>query len=101
MVAAWREPDDPTWHVQGRFCRHVSEDMSAQAPPDDKQWFKGVLRGTPSEEEALESMDAMATEVSQQLQSPVETVLVQGDVLRLAEVMRARDWNHFQELPPA
>jgi hypothetical protein len=45
-------------------------------------------------------MDAMATKVSGHLQCPVETVRVQGDVPRFEEVMRARDWNHFRELPP-
>jgi hypothetical protein len=101
MATAWREPDDPAWYVAGRFCRHVSEDMSAQAPLDEKQWFREVLPGTLSEEAALERMDAMAIEVSSHLHSPVETLRVQGDVVRLAAAMQAREWSHRQELPPA
>jgi len=100
MVCAWCEPDSPTWQVQGRFCQHVSEDTSDQALPDEKEWFQGEWPETLSEEEALEYMDAMATKVSGHLQCPVETVRVQGDVPRFEEVMRARDWNHFRELPP-
>jgi len=90
----FREPGAPDWHFLARECRHASEDLSAEAPLDHKQWWRGQLPPEMTEAEMITRMEGLVAEMARRMGGPTDRVLIRGNSVKAMQLLQAKPWFH-------